>query len=482
MDYNVENKITLEELSPSLQNLLKSAASRLEITALANRTNKLVQLLAGVRFDIVDKLEDVTLPINGKSMVICGKDNNYGLYFYYNNKWNKIPTAAIDLNQQYTMTVIQSQHQIISVKYNNAIYTGSFRAKVNSDIEVTITVEQGYIAGELSCPELFSVIEDVTIRATDAKPVPTYDIIVAPKLHQNINIICNDVVYSNITIRDVLYNTEFSITTEAEYGWNKGDLVLNGYYSYLYEDTYMLTGNVSVTVDDATRKNFNISIPAVVNQKITFTYTDASTGEEHTEEITSLYTTIQVPYESEFTVSIDGINGYLAGELSVTSGTVTSDITITATQAKKSYNKEIFNIPGEYTWISPSNISKVKLVLLGAGGGCHSEVIEEETHTLGYFNGGNGERIETLVSVMGNHEYQLIVGNRGESFVSSGEYSSAFNITANGGSLDGTDAGNGNGGKGDTVDYNTGEIIRLADTGYISIEYGTDIEQEEVNP
>ncbi|MBR6077130.1 MAG: hypothetical protein IKP63_02125, partial [Paludibacteraceae bacterium] len=43
-----------------------------------------------------------------------------------------------------------------------------FRAKVNSDIEVTITVEQGYIAGELSCPELFSVIEDGKLTKREA--------------------------------------------------------------------------------------------------------------------------------------------------------------------------------------------------------------------------------------------------------------------------------------------------------------------------
>ena len=87
-----------------------------------------------------------------------------------------------------------------------------------------------------------------------------------------------------------------------------------------------------------------------------------------------------------------------------------------------------------------------------------------------------------MIPVVVGREYPLIVGNRGISFESSGESSSAFNINANGGSLDGTDAGDGNGGKGDTVNYNTGEIIRIADDGYITIEYGTDIEQEEVNP
>ena len=482
MDYNVENKISFEELSPSLQNLLKSAAERSEIVALNNRTDRLVELLSGVRFDIVDKLEDVTLPINGKSMVIAGKDTNYGLYFYYNDRWNKIPTAAIDLNQLYTMTVVQSPHQTITVKYNNALYTGSFKAKINSDIEVSLIAEQGYIGGELSCPSLFSVIEDVTIKASDARLIPNYSITVIPKSHQTININCMGVIYTNLSIQDIPASTNFSIDTESDYGWNKGNLIITGDYIHLYENNYIISGDLTVTLEESTRKKYTVSIPAVINQKITFTYIDSETGETHTETITSLYRTISVPFESEFTATIDGINGYLPGELSITSGIITSDIIITATQAKKTYNKEVFNIPGEYTWTAPNNITKVKLVLMGAGGGCHSEVIEEETQTIGYINGGNGERIETLIPVVVGREYPLIVGNRGISFESSGESSSAFNINANGGSLDGTDAGDGNGGKGDTVNYNTGEIIRIADDGYITIEYGTDIEQEEVNP
>ena len=477
MDYNVENKVSLEELSPSLQNLLKNAASRSEIIALNNRSNKLIDLLSGVKFDIVDKLEDISLPINGKNMVICGKDNNYGLYFYYNNKWNKIPTAAMDLNQSYNITIIQSPHQTITAKYNNALYTGSFKAKINSDIEVSLAVEQGYIGGELSCPSLFSVIEDTIIRATDARLIPNYTISVITKSHQTITINCDGVTYTNTSVSNVLNNTNFSIKTDSEYGWNKGNLILNGDYTYLYEDTYLLTGNVSVSVSDATRKNYSVTIPGVTNQRIIFTYIDPSTEETHSQTVTSLYTIISVPYESEFTVTIEGMNGYLPGDLNISSGTVTSDINIIATQARKNYNKEIFTVHGEYTWIAPSNITKVKLTLSGAGGGCHSEVIDERTHTIGYFNGGNGERITTVVPVSGNNEYQLIVGNRGISFESSGESSSAFNITANGGSLNGTDAGNGNGGKGDTVDYNTGQVLRIADDGYISLEYGTDIEQ-----
>ena len=64
MEYNVENKVSFEELSPSLQNLLKSAATRSDIITLNNRTDKIVELLSGVKFNIVDKLEDIILTLN----------------------------------------------------------------------------------------------------------------------------------------------------------------------------------------------------------------------------------------------------------------------------------------------------------------------------------------------------------------------------------------------------------------------------------
>lgn len=480
MEYNVENKVSFEELSPSLQNLLKSAATRSDIITLNNRTNKIVELLSGVKFNIVDKLEDVSLPINGKNMVICGKDKDYKLYFYYNDQWNKIPTAAIDLNQLYIINIIQSPHQTISVKYNNTLYTESFKAKINNDVEVSLVVDQGYIAGELNCPTFFTVVEDTIVSATEAKIIPKYNIIVEPKPHQIIDVTCNGITYTNTSVYNVLDNTTFSINNDAEYGWNKGEINITGTYSYLYENTYLLLGDITVTIINSARKNYTVSIPGVVNQKIIFTYIDSNTRESISKTVTSLYISISVPYGSEFNVSIEGINGYLPGNLNITSGIITSDITITATQAKKTYNKELFDTPGIYTWIAPSYITKVKAIISGAGGGCHSEVIEEETQTIRYFNGGNGEKISTTIYVIKNQEYQLIVGNKGVSFESSGESSSAFNITANGGSLDGTDAGDGNGGKGDTISYRTGKIMKIAEDGYISLEYGTDIEQEEV--
>ena len=482
MDFNTENKITLEELSPSLQNLIKSAATKSEIQSLYNRTVTLKDLLANVRFSIVDNLEEILQPINGKDLAIAGSGTEYRLYFYFNNIWHVIPTSTMDLNKEYYITIEQSEHQKITAEYNNIYYVSTFKAKINSDIRIIMTADSGYIAGELSCPEFFSVIGPTTISASPATEIPKYDITVVTVPHQSIEIVYDGIAYTDIDVSGLLSNSLFVATLYPEYGWNAGKIEVDEFSSFKYGDVYMILGDTTVTASSATRKNFTVTISGTENQKIIFTFTNSITGEVDTTEVTTLTTNISLPYESTYTISAVGLNGYLPGNLSVTEGAITSDMSVTISPAKKTYNKELFDTPGTYSWTAPSYISKVHVLLAGAGGGAHSETIGEETQTIGYFNGGNGELIDTKVNITPSQTYQLVVAHAGTTFVSSGEASTAFNISANGGSIDGTDAGNGKGGKGDNIDNITGQIIIPAENGYISLEYGTDIEKEEVTP
>lgn len=477
----MNDKITLEELSPSLQNLLKNAPVRDEISSLNTRASKLIDLLANVRFNIVDDLSEILTPTNGKDMVVCGSGNNYKLYFYYNNKWNHIPTASIDLNKEYTVVVQQSEHQTITVEYNGNYYTRTFKAKINNLLKVSIIAEEGYIAGELSCDASFAVIEDITISATPATEIPKYNIDVTPVSNQSIEITYDGNVYKDTDVLNIPNRSTFSVALIPDYGYYAGEVTVSDGSAPLYENTYVIVNNTEVTASPATRRIFNVSIPFVTNQYIIFKYIDPDSGEEHTTQVSTEAKVIPVPYNSEILVTAVGMNGYMPGDLNITSGHVTSNITITITNAKTTYNKEIFDDPTvEYRWVPPNYITKIRLRLAGAGGGAHSEIIEEETGALGYFNGGNGELIETILPINIEESYTLKVGKAGTTFESSGEPSIGFDITANGGSLDGTDAGNGKGGKGDTIVYQTGVIVRPAENGYITIEYGTNIEKEEV--
>jgi hypothetical protein len=151
----------------------------------------------------------------------------------------------------------------------------------------------------------------------------------------------------------------------------------------------MLIGDTTITVGQATRKNYTVTVPGTQNQIITLKYTDSNTGIEHTETISTLDRTFSIPYMSSFTASVNGTNGYLPGTLSNTSGDISTDLTITVSPARKYYNKELFKTAGTTSWICPTFISKVHIVIAGAGGGAHSEEIEESSQRMVYINGGN---------------------------------------------------------------------------------------------
>lgn len=478
MAYNKEDKITLEELSPSLQNLIKSAAKKSEINNLLERTNAISKLLSNSRFSVVDSLEDITMPINGKDIVVCKDESGYKLYYYYFG-WNRIPVSTVDLNKEYSVVIRQSANQKIKVEYNGVFYTNSFKAKVNSNIKVIIIPSSGYIAGTLSCEEEFILTEKVTISATAATLIPKYNIIVQISDHQQIKITYKNKIYTNTSISNVLENDTFSVYNTADNEYIPGVLDVSDNSIHLHDSIYKIKGNTSISVTNASLNTYEVVIFGTQNQVIHFTYTNSETGVTTTQDIYTRYKSIILPYNSEYHVSIDGLNGYLPGTLSNTSGNITSDIEIEASPAIPTYNKEIFDSNGSFTWRAPNYITKVKVTLAGAGGGAHSEIIEPSSSTLGYYNGGNGELIESvLVPINTSTTYTIKVGKAGTTFASNGGVSTAFGITANGGSITGANAGNGLGGIGDHIDHLTGEIIYPAENGYVYIEYGTNIERE----
>ena len=477
MTYNSENKITLEELSPSLQNLLTTAATKSEVTSLNNRADALLALLSKVKFSIVDSLDEITLPVNGKNLAVSKYNDGYRLYMYFNDRWNYIPTASINLNKQYLIKIEQKDHQRITVECGGIFYTSSFYAKVNSEINVAITSDTGYYHGDLNCPEMFNVIGETTISATPAKVIPNYKITVQPADHQTIEIQYKGRTYINQSVTGIPENDTYSLITTIDYGWNAGELIVSPESTLMYNNIYAITGDTTISLYPAYRKTFNVFIPATEHQSIILEYVNSETEETHSIIVTDTSFSIDLPFGSTFTVSAKGIMGYLPGTLSTTGGTLTNDITITISSAQKTYNKEVYDDAGSYHWRSPSYISKVHLEIAGAGGGAHSEVVEEGSQSIGYFNGGNGDLIDIVVSVQPNTVYDLVVGSPGISFETDGEPSSAFGVISYGGLVDGSDAGNGRGGKGDSVQYLTGHILIPAQPGWMSLEYGTRIEE-----
>ena len=146
MAFNTEDKITLNDLAPSLQDLLIKAVKKSEITALQKRVNSLKSLLKDMRFSIVNSFDEVSNPVNGKELVIKYDHENdvYKMYVYKGGEWNRVPlSTAITADLTYVVTIKQTPNQIISVIYNTTNYTSNFRAKAGSTITFSVKANKG---------------------------------------------------------------------------------------------------------------------------------------------------------------------------------------------------------------------------------------------------------------------------------------------------------------------------------------------------
>lgn len=83
--FNQENKITYYELAPSLQAIIDSKATIVDLNAVTNRVTNLQKLLGDNRISITDNLGSIANPINSKELAI--NTANHVQYSYQNNGW-----------------------------------------------------------------------------------------------------------------------------------------------------------------------------------------------------------------------------------------------------------------------------------------------------------------------------------------------------------------------------------------------------------
>lgn len=90
MSFNKENKITYNELAPSLQAMIDNKADKDEFTLVKNKFDTLVALSGGVRITITTSLTSIKSPTNDKEIAIVTTDSVVTMYTYHNNAWVKI--------------------------------------------------------------------------------------------------------------------------------------------------------------------------------------------------------------------------------------------------------------------------------------------------------------------------------------------------------------------------------------------------------
>ena len=245
-------------------------------------------------------------------------DNNS--YDYVHNKDGIVPPSL----KTHTITIQQSENQVIRVYHNGIIYTNSFKVESGDNITCSIaSTNPDYAAGKLNYTAINNISQDYTISATKA----TY--IVKKKYTITINQTSNQTITVYSRLNNQNYTSTFE-TTEGDSlnikitsptGFISGYITLDGkrYNSFEIND---INSNHTISATSATALTYILSIDQSNHQTITVT----ANGKTYTN-------TVSLPYGTKWTASITPDTGYTAGTLSKTSGTMTGNDSISATAA-----------------------------------------------------------------------------------------------------------------------------------------------------
>lgn len=237
-------------------------------------------------------------------------------------------TATKPTLKYFTVYFAETEHQTIIATYQFKDYFEDFEVPIHAEVNVRVVADTGYAAGR-PLKDTYIINEDTQIVCSDATP-KAFNVTITAPAHQTI-IFTNEgkvtTVKPNtsITLADVQYDSEYSVELVADSGYSNG--TLNIPMSGLINDSISTDGvgtTIEITTTEASTTMLNVGIIQSTNQLITVTYN----GTAYTSDFT-------VPYGAAITASIKSTNKFFdAGKLNITSTTVTSDITIEATNAE----------------------------------------------------------------------------------------------------------------------------------------------------
>lgn len=143
--------------------------------------------------------------------------------------------------------------------------------------------------------------------------INTFTVTITQSANQTIKVTCNGNTYTETFT--ALAGSAFTVTVTPATGYTAGaPSVSSG----------NVTSNITITASPASKAKYTVTINQSSNQTITVT----ANGTNYTSTFTA-------DYGTTWTAKIAASTGYNAGTLSATSGTVTGNVTISATAASK---------------------------------------------------------------------------------------------------------------------------------------------------
>lgn len=165
---------------------------------------------------------------------------------------------------------------------------------------------------------------------------------------------------------------------------------------------------------------------------------------------------------------VPGVNGTYTVTLVATVANTGVQQTITITIVVNKANGQIvYDTPGTYTWVCPTGVTSISLVLVGGGGG---------SDAWGGGGGGGALTYTNNLAVTAGNSYTVNIGNAGDSFGPGGNtwFNTSAYIAANGGrSGTGGNSNTGGGGGGAGGYTGAGGAGAVASTSYAGGAGGT---------
>lgn len=87
-EFNKENKVSYDDLAPSLQEMIRNSITEEELTDILNTINQTIQQLNGIRISIVTDTSQIPEPQNNKEVALV-VGQQYTFVCTYNNGWKR---------------------------------------------------------------------------------------------------------------------------------------------------------------------------------------------------------------------------------------------------------------------------------------------------------------------------------------------------------------------------------------------------------
>ena len=234
---------------------------------------------------------------------------------------------------QCLVTINQTEHQTIRVTCNGSVYTTSFTAPYFSTFTAEVQADTGWIPGTLNYSQ-GEIRGNMTIQATAASQ-ETRTINIIQSDHQTIYV--NDGVQDHTSTFQIPYGTSYTARIVADQGWTAGTLS---------SSSGIATQDITISATAATQIMHTVTIQQSDHQTIKVTV-----GRQVYEN------TFRAPYGSQYSIVVEPEYGYEAGSLNIDpSGTLTSDITVSATEAVQRMCQISYNIISNVMGEDPGNL------------------------------------------------------------------------------------------------------------------------------